>query len=288
MQDDPRSQVFAGLERSCDRPVREWIISAPAFPGIERIEARFTGNAFEPHRHDTYALGVTLEGVQTFRYRGGRRSSTPGKIIVLHPDEMHDGGAGTDECLRYRMLYLHPSLLWRALEGSRTPLPFLRQPVVKDNALRSALLSALTSLNEGMDDLSADDLIARVAEGLVRHAGYPPKRSGRVAWRAVSIARDYLYENADRTVRSEELERVTGLDRYALSRQFRARYATSPHRFLIMRRLERARGMIEQGEPLADIAATIGFADQSHLTRHFKKAFGVTPGRWAALIAADR
>ncbi|MCE3590073.1 AraC family ligand binding domain-containing protein, partial [Escherichia coli] len=73
---------------------------------VERMEARFTGDAFEPHRHDTYAIGVTLHGVQTFRYRGEKRQSLPGNIMVLHPDEVHDGGAGTDDGLRYRMIYL--------------------------------------------------------------------------------------------------------------------------------------------------------------------------------------
>ena len=288
MQNDVPVQVFAGLERSCNGPIRERIISAPAFPGIERIEACFISNAFEPHRHDTYALGVTLEGVQTFRYRGRRRYSTPGKIIVLHPDEMHDGGAGTDDGLRYRMLYLDPSLLRRALEGNRTPLPFMEQPVVEDDTLRSALLAALESLDDGLDDLSVDDLIAEIAEALVRHAGNPLKPMSQIAWRAAGLARDFLYENADRSVRSEELERITGLDRYALSRHFRAQFATSPYRFLIMRRLERARGMMEQGQPLAEVAAAVGFADQSHLNRHFKKAFGVTPGRWVSLVTTDQ
>nr|WP_325265866.1 AraC family ligand binding domain-containing protein [uncultured Rhizobium sp.] len=74
--------------------------------GVERIEARFHGNAFSPHRHDTYGLGLTLHGLQTFRYRGVKRFSNAGNVIVLHPDELHDGAAGTDDGLIYRMIYL--------------------------------------------------------------------------------------------------------------------------------------------------------------------------------------
>ena len=284
MQSDVRPIAGAGLERSCDGPAREWIISAPACPGIERIEACFIGDAFAPHRHDTYALGVTLDGVQAFRYRGARRASTAGQVIALHPDEVHDGGAGTDDRLRYRMLYLDPSLLRRALGGDGVPLPFVEGGVVEDVTLRAALLTALDPLGEAMDDLSAADLVAEIVEGLVRHAGAPPKPKGKIAWRATDLARDFLCENADRPVRSEDLERLTGLDRYTLSRHFRAQFATSPHRFLIMRRLDRARSLIALGQPLAEVAAAVGFADQSHLTRHFKKAFGVTPGRWAFLV----
>ncbi|AZO72207.1 MULTISPECIES: AraC family transcriptional regulator [unclassified Mesorhizobium] len=277
-------EALEGLERSCADDDR--IVSAPGTAGLERIEARFHGNAFELHRHDTYAIGVTLDGVQRFHYRGALQHSLPGQVIVLHPDELHDGGAGTEDGLRYRILYLEPSLLLDCLNGA--PLPFVRDAVVSDQALRGTLLSALAPLDEELDDLFVADFISQLARQLKRHAGQPAKPTGTIAWRAAALARDYLEENAERAVRSDELEAITGLDRYALSRHFRATYSTSPHRFLVMRRLQRARRMIEAGEPLAETAVAAGFSDQSHFNRHFKKAFGLTPGRWAALVRATR
>lgn len=89
------------LERSCGP--RDWIRIGRSRPGLERVEARFAGHAFAPHRHDTYAIGLTLSGVQTFRYRGERRHCLPGQCHILHPDETHDGGAGTDEGFGYRI-----------------------------------------------------------------------------------------------------------------------------------------------------------------------------------------
>lgn len=229
---------------------------------------------------------MTLHGVQRFHYRGVVQHSLPGQVIVLHPDELHDGGAGTEDGLRYRILYLEPSLLLDCLGGA--PLPFVRDAVVSDPALRGTLLSALAPLDEALDELFVADFVAQLAEHLGRHGGQPAKPMGKTAWRAATLARDYLQENAERPVRSDELEAVTGLDRYALSRHFRATYSTSPHRFLLMRRLQRARRLIEAGEPLAEIAVAAGFSDQSHFNRHFKKAFGLTPGRWAALVSATR
>ncbi|QEN89091.1 AraC family transcriptional regulator [Labrys sp. KNU-23] len=277
-------QAFQGLERSCDDGIR----TAPPLPGIERMEAWFHGNAFELHRHDTYAVGVTLDGVQSFRYRGASRASLPGQVLVLHPDELHDGGAGTEEGLHYRILYLEPSLLMRGLGDGAVSLPFLRQPVFSDPALREDILALLGPLDRGLEELTADDLLARLAQGLARHAGQPLKPLGSLAWRQVDRVRDYLEAHALEAVRSEELEEIAGLDRYALSRHFRAAFATSPHRFLLMRRLGQARALIAAGESLAEVAAATGFADQSHLTRHFKKAYGVTPGRWAGLVEAGR
>src|ERR1700739_2208876 len=146
MAADLGAEIVRGLERSCEAPARESIVAAPASAGFERIEARFFGPAFARHRHDTYALGVTLAGVQTFWYRGAQRRSLPGQILVLHPDEIHDGGAGDETGLRYRMLYVEPALLSRAL-GKGPPPPFVPEPVFADPALSGVLAEALGSLD---------------------------------------------------------------------------------------------------------------------------------------------
>ena len=86
-------------------------------------------------------------------------------------------------------------------------------------------------------------------------------------------------------VRSSELEAVTGLTRYELTRQFRWRYGTSPYRYLLMRRLDFARAQLSRYRPLVDVALEMGFADQAHFTRMFKAAFGLTPARYVALRA---
>lgn len=282
MSHDLNSRAFEGLGRLCVDAAENCIISASDPAGMERIEARFHGSAFDLHRHDTYAIGVTLHGVQRFRYLGATRHSLPGQIIVLHPDELHDGGAGTEDGLRYRMLYLEPSLMLDCLGGAS--LPFVRDGVLTDDSFCTTLLSALGPLEEELDELFVADFLTQLMQSLARHAGQPAKPIARTAWRAATLARDYLTENFGRPVSSGELEAITGLDRYALSRHFRAAFCTSPHRFLVMRRLQSARRMIAAGEPLAQIAIEAGFSDQSHFIRQFKKAYGMTPGRWSSLI----
>ena len=273
-----------GIERLCNQTVRERFLTAPSLPGIERIEAQFYGDMFAPHRHDTYALGVTLHGVQTFSYRGTKQFSQPGNIIVLHPDEIHDGGAGTDIGLRYRMLYLDPALLWRGLGENAPGLPFVAEPVFSDPALSATLLEMLAHLDSNVDALLIDQFVCAVADGLSRHAKQPIRRSKKLAFPRLERAREFLEANKADTINSTDLEDVTGLDRYTLIRQFKACYATTPHRFLVMRRLQQAKTLIAQGETFAGIAADTGFADQSHLNRHFKQAFGITPGRWAEMV----
>ena len=261
------------------------LVAAPSH-GVERIEARFHGNAFSPHRHDTYALGLTLHGVQTFRYRGTKRFSSPGNVIVLHPDELHDGAAGTEDGLIYRMIYLPPNLI-SAADGYRHALPFVTDPVVADVRLWQALAEILTDLSEEPSDLIMDDVVMRLASDLSRQAGAPPMAIAKSARTAVLRARDFIEDHCSDIVRSEVLEIASGLDRYELSRQFRRLLGTSPHRYLIMRRLELAKLSIVGGKGLAQSAADAGFADQAHFTRHFRKTFGMTPGRWLTMASTS-
>jgi len=62
-------------------------------------------------------------------------------------------------------------------------------------------------------------------------------------------------------------------------------FGTSPHRYLIMRRLQKCKDMMRAGTSLAETAFACGFADQAHFTRHFKNAFGMPPGRWLNLVS---
>jgi AraC-like DNA-binding protein len=283
-----RKETPSRLERSCATPAGDWMRSAPSAPGFERAEAYFSGRGFAPHRHDTYAMGVTLSGVQAFRYRGALQRSTADQAFVLHPDEVHDGHAGTASGFGYRIVYIEPRLIQAALDAPWRPLPFVRQAVTNDRRLAAAIAPALDDLATPLDDLRVDGIVQAIADALAALDGSVPGRALVLDSHAVGRARDYLDAHADGPVASGELETVCGLSRYALARHFRAGLGTSPHRYLIMRRLERASRLIAAGETLASAAGASGFADQSHMTRHFKQAYGLTPGRWARMIGLGR
>ncbi len=273
-----------GLEGSCQE-VPGRIASAGPIEGVELFRAWFAGEAYQRHRHDTYAVGVTDAGVQVFDYRGATHASRPGQVVLLYPDEAHDGRAGTDAGFGYRIVYVAPARLAEALGtlgGRPHPLPFVRRPVASSARLARAVAGAFRA---PLDALGADGLVVDLAEGLMAEAqgGVLPLPPRRVDVRAVDRARQFLDAERTRVVRSAELEAITGLTRYDLCRQFRIALGTSPHRYLLMRRLDLARERIHQRRPLAEVAADTGFADQAHLTRAFRAAFGLTPARYRAL-----
>ena len=271
-----------GLERLC---APDWMQSTDTEYGVEFLEAWFQGNAYQKHRHDTYAICLTTTGVQAFDYRGTSQISTPGQVVVLHPDEVHDGHAATQEGFGYRQLYVEPAVIFEAIQSlcpHPCSLPFVRTPVSMNRKLSAAIISAFECTRE---PLAIDSLIVQVAEGLLEAdpncKQVPLPRHLDVA--ALNRARQYLDTQKTRVVHSVELEALTGLTRYELARQFRLMCGTSPYRYLLMRRLDFARHQLTQGRSLVEVALEAGFADQAHFSRMFKATFGITPALYRAL-----
>lgn len=266
------------LERSCGVAGKDWMQIAPVLNGLERLKARFHGYAYDWHRHDTYAVGVTLEGVQTFDCRRTTYNSLAGQVMVLHPDERHNGRAGSAAGFSYYMLYIEPSRIRRAMDLRN--LPFVSRTVFDDRQLARTVLTAFRSFPEPLSELESDAIIARVADHLVRCSDCKTQPTRPTpAKRQMEQVKSYLDTEFQRTVSSEELESITGLNRYSIAHQFRLYYGTSPYRYLMMRRLAEARRRIIQGIPIVAVAIDLGFADQSHLTRRFHQMFGLPPGR---------
>lgn len=274
-----------GLERSCAESTSDWLRSSGPEDGVEFLEAWFQGPAYRKHRHDTYAICLTTCGVQAFDYRGTREISLPGQVVVLHPDEAHDGFAATEAGFGYRQLYVEPALIFDAvqvLSGRPCVLPFVRNPVVMNAKLAQAITYAFDNVRE---PLAIDSLVVQLAEGLLEadssHQRVPIPRN--LDANAVRLARQLLDAETTRVVRSAELEAVTGLSRYELARQFRLMCGTSPYRYSLMRRLDFARERLAQNKPLGDVAFDAGFSDQAHFSRMFAAAFGLTAARYRAL-----
>src|SRR5215472_10973361 len=196
----------------------------PGAPGIERAEVNLA-SAFAPHRHDTYGIGVTTAGVQVFGYRGSRRVCLPGQLHVLHPDEPHDGGPGTDGGFGYRILYVAPELVRDALGGGA--LPFVADPVHEVTSATRPLAALLADVDEPISDLGRVEIAAVVADGLVSLAGRPARRQVPIDVRAVERVRDHLAAHAREQTPAAVLEAIAGADRHAIARHFRWAFGTS-------------------------------------------------------------
>ena len=160
--------------------------------GIERLEAQFRSRAFSPHRHDSYAIGITLSGVQTFHYRGEARHCLPGQCHILHPDEWHDGAPGNDEGFAYRIVYIDPSLIQAALE--RSGAPFRARSGDRSHRCTEAGDDRAWHLDAPIDDTSRVEITTVVTELLLANRAAAPARVAPLALSGLLRARSLIAE----------------------------------------------------------------------------------------------
>jgi AraC-like DNA-binding protein len=249
--------------------------------GIEAVTACFHGHAYDMHRHDEWLVGVTHAGVQDFWCRGQRRQSTTGRIILMEPGERHDGRAGHEQGFRYSMLYLPAPWLRQEMGGRDGDIGF-RQTLADDHRLGRAIAAACQALLLQASPLAFESARDRVVALLRRHLGRSDVQPHDV--RDDDLARramEYLQAQYATAFGLDDLAQAVGAaDRFQLHRAFQRRFGTAPHACLVEIRLEKARALLRSEVPPAQVAADSGFADQSHLGRWFRRAYGLTPAAY--------
>ncbi len=264
---------------------REWAVyDADPGTGIERLRARFTRYAYDRHAHETYSIGLTDFGSQTFTCRGIDHATRPGAVVLFNPTELHDGRATVESGFAYRMLYVDTAIVRGFLAGeTRNPEPLFDRPLTLDDATPDLFAAAFESAGPGMPQLDRDESMLRLLLHLAgRYGGAAlPPSIGR-ADRAITSVRDRLRDAPEDDVSLQDLADLAGLSRFHLTRVFQKRFGLAPSAYLRLLRLERAKRLLASGDTPADVAASLGFADQAHLTRRFRAAYGMTPGRYRA------
>lgn len=218
----------------------------------------------------------------------------PGDLLVLNPEEAHAGGPPADGSWTYRALYPSPRQLLATMAEpptTRHAMPEFKADVVRDPQL-TAHLRRFHRLSESprSNPLERQAQLATALMLLVgRHAEPPldPGAPGRER-RAVRLSKEFLEEHAARNVTLTALARVAGLSAFHLCRVFGQAVGLTPHAYQTQARVRRAKTLLRAGVPIAQVAADVGFYDQAHLTRHFKRIVGLTPGRYVRDVVSGR
>ena len=253
-------------------------------PGVELLRAHFVEHSFDRHSHDTWSIGVTFDGQQTFRCRGITTTSRRGNVIVFRPDDAHDGHGEDDDGFRYAMLYLPESVVtaWLREAGTGAAARGFRHALLEDEALGHCIADAAQACLQPGESLRSATLmqhaVLRLFQRHADHRAAPWRETGTPRW--LHAVRDHLEAHYASDVTVEQLARIAGVSRVHLTRVFMQAFGQPPHGHLNSLRLRAAKRLLAQGQSIAETAVDAGFADQSHLTRRFKSGFGVTPGAW--------
>ncbi len=263
---------------------------------MELLCTRGSRHVYSRHTHDAYAIGMVEAGHYGFADRGRQWIARPHRsVIMVNPDDAHDGRPLDGGTYDYRMLYGAPvvlsSLVAEQRGGGRSGAPFFPAAMVEDAELAQSLQLLHRTLEAGRaaGKLERETrFIEAMARLVSRHTRRRPAASqdpGRYG-RAASRAREFLEAHLAENVSLSRLAQQAGLSRFHLLRLFRAEYGLPPHAWLMQQRLKRARQLLQARRAPAEIATELGFVDQSHLTRRFHAAYGLTPGQYCAQSAS--
>ena len=279
--------------------VRYW--RARSLP-VEAMHARFTTHVYHRHTHESYSLGITEEGAQEFRCRHGRHVSGPGMVMLFNPDDPHDGHAADAGGFTYRMVHVWPDLMAGLLgevTGRAAGLPLFPAPVADDPALARALARLAATLEPGGaadGELARFERLADVMRHAARYASGPrPATQPALRPAPADVAmrvRDLIHDagiaprpGGARPLTMDDLADAAGCSRYAAYRAFHGAYGMAPSDYQRQLRVRAARRLLAAGAAPAHAAAEAGFADQAHLTRWFRRHYGVTPAAFQAALA---
>jgi AraC-like DNA-binding protein len=251
---------------------------------VSALHARFIAHRYPRHAHDYFVIGYVESGNQSYFYRGAKHLTPAGQLFLVNPDEPHTGEAASPNGYVYKTLCLGESYLSKLVEdiAGRPHVPYFKGAVIEDAILadRFTRVHRCLTAESGRAELEMA-LLNAVAHLIARNAERPVGfRRIREERRAVKIAREYIETHHESNLSLSKVASVAGLSPYHFARTFQGETGLPPHMYLEGVRIRRARKLLDQGRTIVFTALSVGYSDQSHLTRRFKLFTGVTPGQY--------
>jgi len=256
-------------------------------PGVEALHATFVQHRYPPHIHQDVTIACVERGAATFELEGRSYVAPAGTIFLIPPQAVHTGRSATDAGYTYRVLYLEPERL--AARFGRATLQYRWRSgstVFRHRDLIAALERMHTAVSTPRATLEQGEALAAVARLLDEVLRSQVQPTPHLKHPAVREARGYIHDHWQMDFSLDQLARAVGLSPFYLARSFRSQIGMPPSAYRRALRVEAAKKLLRAGEPPVSVAASCGFYDQAHLTRHFKRVTGVTPARYASASLA--
>lgn len=259
---------------------------SPLLGGVEMLAAEYKQHAFPRHAQESVVIGLVEEGTIDFSSGGKDMSIEEGDVLFISPGTVHEAFGHADSPWTYRALYLTPHQWEAACLTMGAPMPG-GAAVLRAPHLYERLRGVHRHLIGGtLPERLLEDTVRAVVDSVVQHAGASRAADPRAVDAPLARVRRVLDEQLARRVRLGEMAALAGLSRFHFLRAFSRAYGVSPYAYSLNRRLLEAQRRLSRGAAISMTALEFGFADQAHLTRHFLRTIGVTPGEYQRAFAS--
>jgi AraC-like DNA-binding protein len=238
------------------------------------------------HWHEELHLCAYESGSGHLGHRGNSYVVSSGSLVLMPPGEVHENWVKPGWTCSYRGVYLEMPMLQAVahqITRSNHGTPEFSLQVFEDAAMRQCLTRLHRAVESGASLLYREELLLELIRLLTlrcsTNAAFKINHGGERD--AVRRVRGFIDEHFADSVALRDLARVADLSPFHLHRVFCQETGMPPHAYQTQVRVNRAKEMLRHRRPLSQVALATGFADQSHLTRHFRRVVGVTPGRYS-------
>ncbi len=252
---------------------------------LELIHAHYLNHTFPRHIHEEYIIGIMVQGVEGINHRGTIYAAPAGSLILINPGEPHSNYSINKRGFAYRTFYPSTKLLRQInfdITGKEDS-PRFSMPVIRQSDMFRSLLRLHIKLEQTNSALEQEsEFISVMARLIARYASKSITDFPVVIEHShIKIAQEYLQANFTENVSLRQLALLSNVSPFHLLRTFHDKIGLPPFEYQTQLRISRAKKLLRDGWSIADAAAETGFVDQSHLTKHFKRVVGVTPGRYS-------
>jgi AraC-like DNA-binding protein len=253
-----------------------------ALPGVELLLAEPSNHLWRM-LHERYLLCGCRSASTSWKYRGKARHSEDGSTALLQPGEAHQVVAKGKPSY-FVAMFLDPEPMMKyAEEAGISGVPQFAKAQVDSPALLHSLYALSDSVIGGSTHLEIQSRMALLMDETMpyteAHSLTAQPGGERLAW-SLRTAREMLRASYNENVTLDELAGASALSRFHLVRKFSALHGFAPHAYQIQLRIKQACTLLRAGASCAETASAVGFADQSHLARHFRRVMRVTPRQY--------
>ena len=247
---------------------------------INLIDAHYQSFSFKRHYHLDYHLGLITQGQQQYFFNGCKHIAGAGQMVIMPPDEIHDGQPNENAGYKVKVFSITPTWLTQQAQDLSGKEQFC---FPQHNIADSVLFTQLAQLHKQLDSpytsqLAKDSLPLEYFSDLLTHYGkIKPLPVAKLGNKNLRELRDYCMEHLDQKISLESLAILCDLSPSQLLRQFKKHTAMTPYAWLARLRLEHAMALLKSGCSSTEVAYLVGFYDQAHFANAFKQTFGVAP-----------